>query len=324
MAARIDGIGSVVALRLRDGGVQGGIDRVQLDRLTPKGRALAEAMWLGTALRVDTQIWVQSPNGRLPWQAWASYPDDSNLDPHDYLDLQARAFPDLVILRPESRAATVHWSSGPDDDLLTREQVTARLCDRHQITIEPDTWSGYVSRQQAPQASRHIGRTPLWSAGAVDLWTTYRRGAGARTDLLDPGPAPDLSRYASLDCDDWIAGHEWLISDHPWACAERDRRRENYIALLRERVDTVRGWTHSRTTDRPDPRVALGATALPLAEEQLAQAEQTIDMRTEREDWACTRHNRGDRGYSYPAHLVGPGAAAYPPPPGGFPQQETT
>lgn len=219
----------------------------------------------------------------------------------------------------EDTTETTRQGSGSDVDLLTRDEVIARLRDRHEVTIEVDTWSGYVSRDQAPQPAQRVGRTPVWSAAAVDVWAAHRRGAGARTDLLDPGPAPDLSHYDGLDCDDHEAAHEWLISDHPWACAERDRRREAYLALLRERVITLRGWLTPRTTDRPDPRVKLGTTALPLAEEQLAQAEQPIDMRTEREDWAMTRR----RGYTYPAHLIGPGAAAYPPPAGGFPAPDS-
>ena len=57
---------------------------------------------------------------------------------------------------------------------LTREAVAKRLG----VTV--GTWSGYVSRRQAPQPTRKVGRTPVWSAKAVDEWQASRRGPGRR------------------------------------------------------------------------------------------------------------------------------------------------
>lgn len=46
--------------------------------------------------------------------------------------------------------------------------------------ITPDTWSSYVARGQAPAASRHVGRTPLWDEAEVRHWVENRPGPGSR------------------------------------------------------------------------------------------------------------------------------------------------
>jgi hypothetical protein len=62
----------------------------------------------------------------------------------------------------------------------TIETWTRAQCAEH-WGIKPDTWSGYVSRGQAPKPILHVGRTPLWDADQVKGW--HRPGPGARTDL---------------------------------------------------------------------------------------------------------------------------------------------
>lgn len=47
--------------------------------------------------------------------------------------------------------------------------------------VTPDTWSGYVSREQAPAPVRHVGRTPLWDEEAVHTWAATRPGSGSRS-----------------------------------------------------------------------------------------------------------------------------------------------
>lgn len=47
--------------------------------------------------------------------------------------------------------------------------------------VHPDTWSGYVSRGQAPAPTRKIGRTPLWDEDEVGSWAQNRPGRGSRT-----------------------------------------------------------------------------------------------------------------------------------------------
>ncbi len=46
--------------------------------------------------------------------------------------------------------------------------------------VRPDTFSGYVAREQAPGPVRHIGRTPLWDEAKVQAWANARPGRGAR------------------------------------------------------------------------------------------------------------------------------------------------
>ncbi|MEV8324494.1 hypothetical protein [Kitasatospora sp. NPDC056731] len=60
------------------------------------------------------------------------------------------------------------------------DEWTSRQCADY-WGVKLKTWHGYVAREQAPQPSRRIGRTPIWDAGTV---TSYPRpGRGARTDL---------------------------------------------------------------------------------------------------------------------------------------------
>lgn len=58
----------------------------------------------------------------------------------------------LVPARARRRRRAGRVSQGPEE--LTRDQV-AEL-----VGVRPATWSGYVSRGQAPAPSRSVGRTP--------------------------------------------------------------------------------------------------------------------------------------------------------------------
>lgn len=82
------------------------------------------------------------------------------------------------------------------------EEWTRDQCAQH-WGIKPDTWSGYVTRGQAPRPSRRIGRTPLWD---VDTVRTYGRpGPGARTDrrtmneIASHIPGRDIHSYDLLE-----------------------------------------------------------------------------------------------------------------------------
>ena len=55
---------------------------------------------------------------------------------------------------------------------LTREEAALR------IGVKVATWAGYVSRKQAPQPTRRIGQTPVWSSREIDEWQASRRGRG--------------------------------------------------------------------------------------------------------------------------------------------------
>lgn len=67
--------------------------------------------------------------------------------------------------------------------MTATEEWTRFQCADH-WGIKPDTWSGYVTRGQAPAPARHVGRTPVWDAETVRTWN--RPGSGARTDLRSP------------------------------------------------------------------------------------------------------------------------------------------
>lgn len=73
----------------------------------------------------------------------------------------------------------------PVPRLLTAAGVIHRIYAVTGREIRRDTWSGYVSRGQAPKPHPEDaldGRTPRWRDTAVDAWIAGRRGQGARTD----------------------------------------------------------------------------------------------------------------------------------------------
>lgn len=57
---------------------------------------------------------------------------------------------------------------------LTRDEAAAMA------GVRPDTFSGYVSRGQAPAPKRRVSRTPVWDAAEVEAWAKGRPGRGAR------------------------------------------------------------------------------------------------------------------------------------------------
>lgn len=78
---------------------------------------------------------------------------------------------------------------------MSTEEWTRAQCAQY-WNIQPSTWAGYVSREQAPQPIRHVGRTPLWNSDDVRAW--HRPGQGARTDrkgeMMSATPPPPLAR----------------------------------------------------------------------------------------------------------------------------------
>lgn len=95
---------TIVKLRLRDD--DNHIDEIDLDRLSPRGRAIAEQLsYHRTSDRPP--VWYAHDNGRHQWSGWSRYPADSSMDPHDYLEQQAAKAPAgwRVIPRPELQSA---------------------------------------------------------------------------------------------------------------------------------------------------------------------------------------------------------------------------
>lgn len=175
-------------------------DEIDLDQLTPRARALTEAI-AASDLATATVVWVErdipirdtmpeerwrvwyseeqaSQPERRPWSAWSKFRADDPSDPHDWLERQAAKIPagwHVYGASPRERVSEV-------EDGLTAEQVVASL--RHRgMSIKVPTWRGYVSRGQAPQPARRVGTTPLWDP--IDIVAWKRPGQGARTDLAE-------------------------------------------------------------------------------------------------------------------------------------------
>jgi hypothetical protein len=128
---------------------------------------------------------------------------------------------------------------------------------------------------------------------------------------------------------------EWLLSDHPWARVERiHRAAHGWDAELRN-ASKVRDWTDRiqgsdlRERYPHNPEIAENLRGLaelmrPIADEQQLRAhlESAVpdDVRVQRlrEKWVTHKRVQGEDGYRYPVHLLGPVAAAYPPPASGF------
>jgi hypothetical protein len=122
------------------------------------------------------------------------------------------------------------------------------------------------------------------------------------------------------------AFYEWLLSDHPDARAERDRRRAASYQAETDRAAAVRAWADkiSAHPDAPQTLRDLAASMGPLAADSAARAEARYAepddayvgrLRTQHETHIQVSGPPGSWDYRYPAHLTGPGAAAYPPPP---------
>lgn len=177
-------------------------DSVDLDALTPRARALAEAVaqmpggdrGAGEILcthRTRTRgesvsnpdVWLteeqQAEPARMTWAVWDKYPADSDVPADAYLEKQARKIPsDWAIvsawgplLRPDPVPSA---EAGAADDRLTAQGVVDRLARLHGRHIGPGTWRSYVNRGQvqAPKPVAQAGRVPLWSPADIDAWAT--------------------------------------------------------------------------------------------------------------------------------------------------------
>lgn len=189
--------------------------------------------------------------------------------------------------------------------------------------------------------SRHVS-TGQRLAEDLDAWCA-RQGEDDDVErpvsgyLLDPGPAPDLSQYSGRADD----AYEWLLSDHPWARAERARRAGRDRDAELRNAGEVRAWTDRiGSTDlderyRHAPEIAANLRGLaelmrPLADEGRlrayldAAASDEVRVDRLREQWATHKRAEGDRDYVYPPRLRGAGAAAHPPPASGFESDPVT
>ena len=122
------------------------------------------------------------------------------------------------------------------------------------------------------------------------------------------------------------AFYEWLLSDHPDAKAERDWRRAATYQAETDRAAAVRAWVDKINAQPGAPQNLrdLAASMGPLADQTTARAEArhaepddayVTRLRARHETHVQVSGPPGSWDYHYPAHLTGPGAAAYPPPP---------
>lgn len=133
------------------------------------------------------------------------------------------------------------------------------------------------------------------------------------------------------------AFYEWLLSDHPDARAERDRRRAATYQAETGSAAAVRAWAGkvSAQPDAPQPLRDLAAAMSPQADQAAARAEAryaepdeayVTRLRAQHETHMRVSCPAGSPDYRYPSHLTGPGAASCPPPPepgGPTPEPET-
>jgi hypothetical protein len=122
------------------------------------------------------------------------------------------------------------------------------------------------------------------------------------------------------------AFYEWLLSDHPASKTERDQRRAATYQAETGRAAAVRAWADKINAQRGAPQTLrdLAASMGPLAEVTAARAETSYAepddayvtrLRAQHEIYMQVSGPPGCWNYRYPAHLTGPGAATYPPPP---------
>lgn len=156
-------------------------DEVDLDALSPRARALAEAV-AASPLQTATEVWVESDDPikdrnpdwehwyteeqanqreRRPWRGWAKFKATSTKSGVLYLEEQAAKIPaGWHVLGPDPQHRVESSAE------MTSEQVLAYLKSIGR-PITAATWRSYVAREQAPQPVRKVGRTPLWDPSEI-------------------------------------------------------------------------------------------------------------------------------------------------------------
>lgn len=188
---------AIVRLRLRTDCYNGGVlipgyyEDIDLDALTPRARTLAEAIaqcpgqykkdiWLEYREPIrdhfpDWQHWFTAEQAALPdrraWRGWSKFRADSPEPAVDWLERQAREIPvDWHVLGHRPDPPVPSLAEGAADRYLTRSDVVAYLRGHGRDIGTPSTWSGYVTRGDAPPPDRHVGRTPQWRPETIDAY----------------------------------------------------------------------------------------------------------------------------------------------------------
>jgi ATPase subunit of ABC transporter with duplicated ATPase domains len=121
------------------------------------------------------------------------------------------------------------------------------------------------------------------------------------------------------------AFYEWLLSDHPDARAERDRRRQAYYEAETQRAKQVQAWAAKidATPDASEAARKLAVSMGPSAARSRARAEAAIAepdesyVARERGHWETFMRGSAPNGsadYRYPDRYLGPNAASQPRP----------
>lgn len=195
---------TTVELRMRDRSDH--IDTVDLDTLSPRARALAEA-WHMHALHNRGVVILRQTSGTradlirpddrgryalmydlsvpdsVVWSSWSAYPADSTMLPARYLEQQARRLPAgyAPVAAGKDQPVPSAAASLADDEWLTLDEVLheLRMAGR---TVAKATWRAYTARGQAPEAGRRIGATPQWRRQDVAAYLagTWRQTTAKR------------------------------------------------------------------------------------------------------------------------------------------------
>ncbi|WP_181785124.1 hypothetical protein [Streptomyces phytophilus] len=182
-------------------------DAIDLDSLSPRARALAEAVAQmrvtptrdgdkrnGLVLCQHTtrtvgdvtpgaEGWMSPERAAQPdtmtWKDWDRFPADREMPGEEYLERQARKIPHDYAIVGGVRSSLDWARQRPDpvpssaasgeDRHLTRDQVLNYMRERGRA-ISASTWSSYTARGQAPRPDRHISRTPLWAVETIDAY----------------------------------------------------------------------------------------------------------------------------------------------------------
>jgi hypothetical protein len=142
-------------------------------------------------------------------------------------------------------------------------------------------------------------------------------------------PAGDSSGLRDRSVTD-DAFHEWLLSDHPDAKAERDRRRSTHYRRERDTAADIAAWADRinagpgrHTQAARDLAASMGPRAAQSAAPAEIESAEPDDLYVARLRADFERHMRlqvsgsgwAHPDYRYPEHLIGPSAANFPPPP---------
>ncbi|NRQ35968.1 hypothetical protein HII36_29660 [Nonomuraea sp. NN258] len=174
--------------------IPAGYDEVELDELSPRARALAEAIShcpdavAGTIrLRSDKRIRDVQPQWEayftpeqadqpltMDWARWDRYPADSSMPAAEWLERQAAKIPPgwrIVGATPSSLGGEPLVQVDDSSTLMTAEAVVAYLA-THGRYMTAASWrsKAHPSKGLAPEPADRVGRTPLWERADVDAW----------------------------------------------------------------------------------------------------------------------------------------------------------